>query len=185
MKMIALGNRISQFKKREDGVALVEFAIFLPLFVLSFFVIVEFSRVFFSYQGAVVGVRDAARYLARIAPAGICEGKGGVGGVLTGFYKVDDSDVNSADSIEQIVFRNMDNENSALPDNVELLAVNSTYACVLAPPGKYRQLEVPVAQVSADIRITLPLVGILELNGLPLIAPITHTVTDQSRIFGV
>ena len=52
---------IDRFRREESGVALVEFALFLPLFALSFFVIVEFSRIFFSYQGAIVGVRDAAR----------------------------------------------------------------------------------------------------------------------------
>jgi hypothetical protein len=42
-----------------------------------------------------------------------------------------------------------------------------------------------MAQFEATFQITLPLVGILELNGRPLLDPIVHTVRDQSRIFGV
>ncbi|CAN0605625.1 unnamed protein product, partial [Ectocarpus sp. 12 AP-2014] len=63
---------LTKFRREESGVALVEFAIFLPLFLLAFFVVVEFSRIFFSYQGAISGVRDATRYLARVADADVC-----------------------------------------------------------------------------------------------------------------
>lgn len=182
--MRSLRSTLSQFRKSEDGVALVEFALFLPLFLLSLFVIVEFSRVFFSYQGAIVGVRDAARYMARVAPEGICVGASdGTGGVLT--FSNPDGNGGSVSASYAIVYRNMENESNVLPTNVEILNVVSTYVCEVPAPGTYRQDEVPVAQVSADIRITLPLVGILELNGQPLIPPITHTITDRSRIFGV
>lgn len=183
--MRALQASLTRFRKGEDGVALVEFAMFLPLFLLSFFVIVEFSRIFFSYQGAVVGVRDAARYMARVAPEGICVGASdGTGGVLN--YANSDGGGGSIDAAYAIVHRNMENETSVLPTNVEILSVAATYVCVVpATAGTYRQDEVPVAQVAANIRITLPLAGILELNGQALIPSITHTITDQSRIYGV
>ncbi len=185
MNMFSIRSQLVRFRRDENGVALVEFALFLPLFLLSFFVIVEFARVFFSYQGAVVGVRDAARYLARVAPAGICEGAvppsggGNAGGTFTTI-----TNTNGDDKIEEIILRNMDNEDGALPAKVFLRGVTYSYVCVIAP-GVYRQDEVPIGQVSAAIEIELPLGGILELNGQPLIPNITHTVTDQSRIFGV
>ena len=72
MREMAL-NLLLRFFKRSEGAALVEFAILLPVFVLAFFTIVEFSRTFFSYQGAVVGVRDAARAeSSRGPPCGAC-----------------------------------------------------------------------------------------------------------------
>ena len=193
--MITVLTKIAKrFAKKEDGVALVEFAIFLPLFVLAFFVIVEFSRVFFSYQGAVAGVRDAARYMARVIPADICEGAGGVGAVLTpggpnaaDYANSTIAGTNRTDAPYQIVWRNIDNEDSLLPTSVFLDDVRSVYRCV--DTGNYRQDEVPIIIVAADIRIVLPLIGILELNGLGGIFPngpfISRTVIDESRIYGV
>ncbi|MGI9388754.1 MAG: TadE/TadG family type IV pilus assembly protein [Boseongicola sp.] len=184
MSVNCIKTLVRRFRRDEDGVALVEFAIFLPLFLLSFFVIVEFSRVFFSYQGAVVGVRDAARYLARVAPEGICSGAAnGSGGVLV--FSNPDGNGGFEDAALQIVRRNMDNEYDVLPEKITIQSVTSTYVCVVPPAGTYRQNEVPIAQVAAQVEIELPLGGILTFNGLQLIPNITHTVTDQSRIFGV
>lgn len=185
---------LGRFFQIEDGVALVEFAIFVPCFLLCFFVIVEFARVFFSYQGAVAGVRDAARYMARVVPAGICENAGGVGDILTSekdskpeYLNASIQDVPRDDAPFQIVWRNIDNEAGILPTNIYLDDVRSFYRCVT--DGGYRQDEVPIVIVSADIRIVLPLIGLIELNGLTDIFPdgtfISHTVIDESRIYGV
>ena len=184
---------ISRFRRQEDGVALVEFAIFLPVFVLAFFVIVEFSRVFFSYQTAIVGVRDAARYMARVAPPGVCEdatatsgGGNPVGAIELSPVGTGTANVAGADAARTIIERNMDTETSALPVNVFLDDVTATYFCEIGAPGDYRQDNVPVAQVSASFRIVLPLIGILEINNIDdsEFATITRTVTDSSRIFG-
>ena len=189
---MAFLDRISRFRRDENGVALVEFALFLPIFVLSFFVIVEFSRVFFAYQSAVVGVRDAARYMARVAPPAVCEGASAPSGggnpgdviVLTPLGTSTDN-VNGAVVARTIIERNMDTETAGvLPQNVFLDGVSATYFCEIGAAGEYRQANVPVAQVSATFRIVLPLVGILELNALQPIQQITRTVTDSSRIFG-
>lgn len=180
-----------KFKSDEDGVALVEFAIFLPLFVLAFFVVVEFSRVFFSYQGAIVGVRDSARYLARVSDGQICEDAGNTGGFVQVVATSGDQTgglINAKSVVKEIIVRNMDNEvEGILPEKVSLIddTISATYVCVEANAGDYRQARVPIVQVSATFRIILPLAGILELNGQPLIPEITHQVTDQSRIFGL
>ena len=197
MKRFFTRVNLGRFFRKEDGVALVEFAIFLPLFLLSFFVIVEFARVFFSYQGAVTGVRDAARYMARVAPAGICEGAGGAGGIFSSSTTTQSAYVNPTiagtsrtDAPYQIVWRNIDNEVGLLPTNIFLDDVRAVYRCVVPTvAGTYRQEEVPVVIVAADIRIVLPLIGLIELNGLTDIFPdgtfISHTVIDESRIYGV
>ena len=166
---------LGKFRRDESGVALVEFGIFLPLFLLSFFVIVEFSRIFFSYQGAVVGVRDATRYLARVSDSDICVGRGdGTGDVIIG----------GAALARTIITRNMWNESAILPNNVQIGTVSAIFRCVVQP-GDFRQLEIPIASVVATITIQLPLGGILEFNGQQLIPNITTDIADESRVFGV
>ena len=183
-----ISRQTERFRREEEGVALVEFALFLPIFVLAFFVIVEFSRIFFSYQGAVVGVRDAARYLGRVAPAGICDGAvadENTGNNPGGGLVISDTNGNPVAVARQIIERNMDNESRVnLPNNVFLTQVSTTYECVITTPGEYRQDNVPLVRVAATFRIILPLGSILELNGLPLIPEVSHEVTDTSRIFG-
>ena len=169
---------LKRFRKSEDGVALVEFALFLPLFVLSLFVIIEFSRLFISYQGAITGVRDAARYMARTVAGDICVTTSGAGQasqtVSSGYYYT-------------IVTRNMDTEvDGVLPNLVTLNTITSRVTCEShSDPERYRQAQVPMAEITANFTIVFPLVGILEINGLPLVNSITRDVTDSSRVFGV
>lgn len=177
----SMKSRLTRFYKDEGGVALVEFAIFLPIFVLSFFVIVEFSRVFFSYQGAMTGVRDAARYMSRVYPAEICEGADDADSEVTSIGNA----TNNTDIAYQIIKRNMHDENSQFPAKVRIVSVSTSYRCVKPAEGTYRQLEVPIARVFATVEIELPLGGILELNGLPLLPKITGEIADESRIYGV
>ena len=183
--------KVKSFLRDENGVALVEFALFLPLFVLAFFVIVEFSRTFFSYQGALAGVRDATRYLARVAPAGLCQGAvgeddGNGGTTNPGDFLVIDGTTGAATAAATtIIRRNMDNETGIdLPDQVLLTNVVTTYECVITTPGQYRQDNVPLVRVAATFDVLFPLAGILELNGLEERLKITRTVIDTSRGFG-
>ncbi len=168
-----------RFRRKEDGVALVEFAIFLPIFLLAFFVIVEFGRTFFNYQGAVSGVRDATRFAARTLDADICAGEvDGGGGILAIAQETSD------DVFMTIVRRRLFNESGVLPTNVRVRRVVSSYRCVVRP-GLYRQVEVPIARVQARLEITLPLGDILELNGRPVLDRIVTNITDESRVFGL
>lgn len=50
--------------KREQGVALIEFALVLPLLLLMTFVVTEYSRALYQYNTLSKSVRDAARYLS-------------------------------------------------------------------------------------------------------------------------
>jgi Flp pilus assembly protein TadG len=47
---------------REQGQALLEFAMVITLLLLLFFGIIDFSRVFFGYATMANGVREGARY---------------------------------------------------------------------------------------------------------------------------
>ncbi|AML52378.1 hypothetical protein [Falsihalocynthiibacter arcticus] len=55
-----------------------------------------------------------------------------------------------------------------------------TYSCIA---GDYRKGIAPIAQVSAEITITMPFSGFFAVAGYTL-NDVTTTVTDQSRIFG-
>lgn len=169
---------LTKFRREESGVALVEFAIFLPLFLLAFFVVVEFSRIFFSYQGAISGVRDATRYLARVADADVC---------VTNPATPNNGTVlvpGGSGMAETIVARSMHNESNVMPNNVELTSVAVLVRCVVEP-GAYRQSNIPIVTVTAQINIILPLASVLEFNGQALLPEITPTIFDESRVFGV
>jgi Flp pilus assembly protein TadG len=54
--------------KRENGVALVEFALILPFLLLLSITAVEFGRAIWEYNTLTKSVRDAARYLSIQTP---------------------------------------------------------------------------------------------------------------------
>jgi hypothetical protein len=55
-------------KKRQDGAALVEFALVLPLLLVLTFVTTEIGRALYQYNTLAKSVRDAARYLSLKKP---------------------------------------------------------------------------------------------------------------------
>jgi hypothetical protein len=50
--------------KHEKGIALVEFALILPMFVMLLFLTTEFGRAYYQYDTITKSVRQAARYLS-------------------------------------------------------------------------------------------------------------------------
>lgn len=68
----ALRHHAARFLRDEDGVALVEFAVVLPMMLLVLAIIFEGTRLLLSYQAAISGVRDATRFLSRVVPATVC-----------------------------------------------------------------------------------------------------------------
>lgn len=175
----AIKRRMARFWRGDDGVALVEFAIFLPVFLLAFFVVVEFGRTFFNYQSAVAGVRDATRFAARTVDHDVCAGAtNGSGAVLN------IAGPSAPDRLYGIVARNLQDETGVLPVNVRLLQVASFYRCIVES-GTYRQPEVPVVRVEARLQVVLPLGEILEVNGQRVLNDITTLVADESRVFGL
>ena len=59
-------NRILRFVRGRDGAALVEFSLIAPLLVALMCGMVEFTNVMRQYHVMEKGVRDAARYVARV-----------------------------------------------------------------------------------------------------------------------
>ena len=55
-------------KNKQIGVALVEFALVLPLLLLLTFIVTEYGRALYQYNILTKSVRDAARYLSTQSP---------------------------------------------------------------------------------------------------------------------
>lgn len=60
--------RFDSSARAQRGVALVEFALVLPLLMLLCLMVAEFGRAFWHYKVLVQSVREAARYLASQKP---------------------------------------------------------------------------------------------------------------------
>lgn len=157
-----------QFWRREEGAVLVEFAITLPLILILAFLSVESMRLFWSYQAAIAGVRDATRYLARVAPADLCTS----GGVVTGY----------ATQLKGIVETTISGA-ALFPAGVRVTSLTATHTCVTSLA--LRQASVPVATVSANVSITMPFSQILRIIGGAPAATLTTTVRDQARVYGL
>ena len=163
-----IGARLARFRREEDGVALVEFALSLPLVLVLFFSIIEGSRMMWGYQAASAGVRDAARYLARVTPREICD----TGGSVTGY----------SNQLLTIVRDRTDGSN-IFPNGMTVNAVTPSYTCNNA--GSWRDGTAPIAQVSASVTITMPFGGVFRLVGDGTALPtINTTITDQNRVYG-
>ncbi|MFT4706189.1 MAG: Flp pilus assembly protein TadG [Reinekea sp.] len=156
---------LKRFRKSEDGVAVVEFVLSVPLMILVFAIVIEFSRLFLGYQATVSGVRDANRYLARVAPIDICI----AGGSLSAY-----------DAILKTMIEKDRSANSVLPSQFTVTSVAATHTCV---SGVYRTSPAPVATVSAQISVQFPMGFVFGMFGTEL-TPLTTTVTNSSRIFG-
>ena len=160
--------RLRGFAKGDDGAALVEFAMVLPMMLLVFAVIVEGSRMMIAYQSAIGGVRDATRYLARVAPGNICA----TGGSVSGY----------APKLLAIVGQSTTGSAVFAP-SVTVTSVTPSLACV-GTAGSYRVSPAPVATVSAVVEIAFPFRGLFTLFGAGPSATLTTTVTDSAKVFG-
>lgn len=155
----------SDWRRDESGAALVEFTMMLPVMILLFAVIIEGGRMFWSYQAAVSGVRDAARYLARVAPGDICSSGGSVAGYTS--------------DLETIV-RTGASGYSIFPAGLTVTAVTANLTCTA---GSYRVSPAPVVEVTATLAITFPFADVFAFNGTDRPA-ITTVISDQSKVFG-
>lgn len=54
--------------RRQSGVAIIEFALILPMLLVMTFMITEFGRALYQYNTLVKSVRDAVRYLSIQTP---------------------------------------------------------------------------------------------------------------------
>ncbi len=163
--MERINHTLRRLRRDENGAALVEFAIMLPLTLVTFAMIIEGSRLMWSYQATAAGVRDAARYLARVAPATICANGGSV--------------ATYSAQLKSII-ENNSSGNTLFPSGISVTSVTPSLTCVA---GTFRISPAPVAQVQANLQITFPFASVFDLISHNLLT-INTTVTDQARIFG-
>lgn len=166
MRVVSLiSKRLARFCRSESGVALTEFAIILPMTLLVFAIVIEGARMFWSYQTAIAGVRDATRYVARVAPADICE----TGGSIAAY----------SGDVGTIVRENIAGQ-TLFPSGISVTSVNATLNCYT---GTYRLAQVSVVQVSATLSITFPFASLMAFAGHTQPA-ITTRIADEHRVLG-
>ncbi|MDU8946028.1 TadE/TadG family type IV pilus assembly protein [Ovoidimarina sediminis] len=163
-----LSRLAARFRREDDGAALVELAILLPVFLMLFAMIIEGGRMMWSYQAVIAGVRDTSRYVARVAPRDLC---------ITG-GSIPASVVSSADTmVKQTV-----QAQRLFPNGITVGTVTVSYTC--SADNSYRGGEAPIAEVTAPLTIRFPFAGIFRFAGGDL-STINTTVTDRSRIYGI
>lgn len=157
---------LRRFHRDESGVAIVEFAILLPMLLLIFAVIIEGGRMMWSYQAVSAGVRDASRYLARVAPSTICTEGGAVGGF--------------SGELLTIVSKASDGE-TLFPSSITVNSVTPSLTCIA---GTFRNGPAPIVTVSANLTITFPFSGLFVLAGGSR-PTINTTIRDRNKVYGL
>ena len=152
----------------------MEFVILMPIMMVCFGAIVEGARIYWNYQGAVSGVRDAARYLARITPEAICgDGANPVWRTLPG----------GAAHATTIIGRNVGSGSTNLfPLAVDVHEVVAEFSC---PDLNLATDPTPIARVRARLEIDLPFGTVIEFFGPRGTSQLNSTIVDQSRIYGI
>ncbi|SIS82547.1 Flp pilus assembly protein TadG [Roseivivax lentus] len=158
-------SRIIRFRRCESGAALVEFVLCLPLMILFFVILIEFGRIFWAYQATTAGVRDASRYLARVAAVDICQTGGNLNTYAAQLRTMIETDRAG---------------NSVLPKQVTVDTVTASHACVA---GTFRVSPAPVATVSAQVTMQMPLGALFGIFGNPM-SSVTTDISNSARIFG-
>jgi Flp pilus assembly protein TadG len=154
-----------RFRSSEDGVAVVEFVLCVPLMILILAIVMEFGRLFLGYQSTVSGVRNASRYLARVAPIDICDTSGSL---------------STYETLLKAMIEKDRQANNVLPTKFTVTKVDATYICAV---GTYRISPAPVATVAAQITVEFPFGFMFSLFGTTL-GTLSTTVSDTSRILG-
>ncbi len=164
-----------RFRASEQGATAVEFAILMPIMMVCFGAIVEGARIYWNYQSAVSGVRDATRYLARTVDPAICGGTTNTiaaplpGGALADAREIIREHVGTGDT-------------NLFPVAVQVDGIRAEYTC---PDLNLRVNPTPVAQVQARLTVDLPFGTVFELFGNRSNSQMQSTIIDQSRIYGL
>ena len=155
-----------KFRKDENGAALVEFAMLLPMMVLLFSVIIEGARLLWAYQVAEAGIRDATRYIARRAPYDICDTS---------------ASLSSYQAELETIVRTRLNGDPVTAGQITLLSVSAGLTCT---SGNYRGAVLPIARVSARLEVTPIFANMLLFGSGNTLTTRTTTISDSSRVFG-
>lgn len=177
--MMRRAHILKRFGRDERGATAVEFAILMPIMMVCFGAIVEGARIYWNYQGAVSGVRDAARYLARIEDPDICEG-------LPTDVLLPEASIIANDLTREKIEANMGTgEDNLFPLGVSIVdgSVSTRLRCV-STPGRVQDVT-PVAVVAVRVRVDLPFGTVFEVFGDRSNAQMITTISDQARIYGL
>ncbi|MEM7752304.1 MAG: TadE/TadG family type IV pilus assembly protein [Pseudomonadota bacterium] len=167
-----------QFRRDQTGATAVEFAILMPIMMVCFGAIVEGARIYWNYQGAVSGVRDAARYIARIEDPEICVGR------PTGLLP-EGSLIANAIATDRIEASMGTGDANLFPLGVSIVdgSVSTRLRCV-ATPGHVQPVT-PVAVVAVQVQVDLPFGAVFEFFGTRENSEMRSIITDQARIYGI
>lgn len=165
--MRGLSPLLQRFRRGDDGAALVEFALSLPLILILAFGAFEAQRLLWGYQAAVAAVRDATRYVARVADGDICDGAGPTATDLAWLSGMATTTLGRA----------------VVPGGVTVTGVAVVVDC--EDDLDLRQAVVPRARVTADLRIALPFTTVFTLAGGAAWDSIDTSVVEEARIYGL
>lgn len=169
----SFAHTLRRFRRDSAGATVVEFAILMPVMLVCFGAIVEGARIYWNYQSAVSGVRDAARYLARITEPSLC------GAPSTTPTAIPNGQARAT----SIIARNVGTGSTDLfPAAVTVSNVTATYIC---PDLDLRDDPTPIAQVQATLTVQLPFGAVMEFFGRRENTQMVSIITDQSRIYGL
>ena len=163
------------FKEDKSGAAMVEFAIALPILLLVLAIIVEGSRIAYAHQAAASGVRDASRYIARLASDTVCDTAdvAGANTALQTQFGTEATNIVSA--------RLGDPTEAVLPGGVTIQSVTPALRCRAVD---YSTADVSVVEVTVTLEIEFIFGGVFDIFGDEL-EPLTTQIADQSRVFGI
>ena len=163
-----------RFRTDERGAVIVEFAITFPIMLVFFAFMIETARIYWSYQMAIGGVRDATRYMSRVLPLGSCIPlPSPTVVVLEG----------SRGTVEDIVNLEYPGTNTAsvFPTAVTINSVTPTLDCSNA--DTFRNGVPPIIEVRANLTIQFPLGFIFAWYDQNLVS-VTTEVADSARVYG-
>lgn len=172
--MDLLRHKLLRFWRARSGATAVEFAILMPIMMVTFGAIVEGARIYWNYQGAVSGVRDATRYLSRITNEDVCVDKG-----------VGEHDIVANTDARPRIEANMrtGGTENLFPTAVSLASLQTRVLCTQSPTDP--AVLVPIAVVRANVVIDLPFGEVFRFFGQRNTDSLNTWVVDQSRIYGI
>lgn len=149
----------------DQGNALVEFAVTLPMLLALFALFVEGGRILWAHQQLVVATRDATRYVSRVADPANCNGS--VAGV-------------NATAVNLVRNSQLAGGSNNLPVDVTVTSIN--IAC--AANNAFRAPFQAEIVLTANATIQLPFAGLFQLVGGANAGTLNYTISDRARVYG-
>lgn len=168
-----LAQKLRTLRSDRSGAAMIEFAISLPILLLILAIVIEGSRISWTHQAAAAGVRDASRYIARLAPPDICVDATANIATLEANFKGEATDI--------VVERVGNPDEQILPGGVVVIDVSPAIQCMTVD---YSADDIPVVEVRVRLEISFPFGGVFDIFGDPL-EPLVTEIWDESRVYGV